>query len=1261
LIIFFAIHIRFEEDITRFIPKGKEVTEVNEVFKNLNLKDRLIIEVSQASTVNEPDPARLINFADTFVQRLNSHYKSYISKTFYTVSDESVSGVYNYIINHLPVFLEEKDYLKIDSLFRDGAIETTMDRNYLNLISPAGFAFKQYIYSDPLHIGTIALSRLKSLQITQNYEIISNHIFSKDQKHLLIFINPAHPASETSKNGELIDGMDELIAQLYKVGPSISVTYFGSPAVSVCNARQIKADTMLTLSIAILVIVLFISFAFRKKFISIAIIIPVIFGIAFSLAIMYLIKGQISAMAIGAGSVVFGIGLSYSLHLFNHFKHTQSVPDVIKDLTNPMTIGSFTTIAAFLSLAFVSSEALQDFGILSALSLLGTILFCLIVMPHFLKPSKDDEHNHQDFGLSRWIDKISSYRFESNYWIILLVAVVSVVFWFTSKNTGFDSDMMNLNYTTDKLKRAEAALNNILGESIAKPVYLVTTGTTLDKALNNQVYIEKRLDSLKQAGLINQYATPRCILISEDEQKVRIARWQSYWTPARKDFLRKNLINKSLKQGYKATTFDSFLSLLDKPYQPVNMLNDDKLRSMLLGDWVNTSSARVMVISLATIRPQDKELVYSKLANVNNTVIFDKQYFAKKFVNILNQDFYFVLYTCSLLVFITMLLSYGRFELTIMTFLPMAISWLWILGIMGLFNIKFNIINIIISSFIFGLGDDFSIFIQDGLLQEYRTGKSLLASHKSAIFLSAFTTLVGVGVLIFAKHPALRSIATISIIGMLSVVLISYTVQPLLFKIFVTGRTRKKKFPFTFKSFFLTIFAFTYFVSGCFTLSSIGITIFWGLPLSKRKKKLIYHWVLQKFPKSLVYIMFNTKKNIINTGHEDFSKPAIIISNHQSFLDILVMLMLNPRSIMVTNKWVWNSPFFGRVVKLGGFFPVEKGVENGIDYFRERLKEGFSIIIFPEGSRQADCEIKRFHKGAFYLAEQLQADIVPVIIQGNGDAMTKGDDFYLKNSYLSLKILKRITPDDKTFGDTYRERAKQVKDYFREQYDIFKIECSNRSNPYFRYKLIKNFTYKGPILEWYLRVKLWMEKDYEQFHQLIPLKASIVDIGCGYGFMSYMLGFMSEHRVITGIDYDEEKIDIANHCFSKDERYHFICSDAATFPVPLSDVFIISDMLHYLPYEKQQQLILRCIDNLNPKGMLIIRDADSSMPEKHRVTRFTEVLSTRLFGFNKVTGKLEFTSKEKILNIVSGHNMNVNIINNDKHTSNVIYVLTKKD
>ena len=129
----------------------------------------------------------------------------------------------------------------------------------------------------------------------------------------------------------------------------------------------------------------------------------------------------------------------------------------------------------------------------------------------------------------------------------------------------------------------------------------------------------------------------------------------------------------------------------------------------------------------------------------------------------------------------------------------MLITWIWILGIMGLLGLQFNLINIIISTFIFifGLGDDFSIFTTDGLTQKFKEGKETIASHKVSIFLCAATTIIGLGALIFAKHPALKSIALISIIGIFCVVFIGQTVQPFLYNFFIQSRKEKGLPPWT--------------------------------------------------------------------------------------------------------------------------------------------------------------------------------------------------------------------------------------------------------------------------------------------------------------------------------------------------------------------------------------------------------------------------------------------------------------------------------
>ena len=107
-----------------------------------------------------------------------------------------------------------------------------------------------------------------------------------------------------------------------------------------------------------------------------------------------------------------------------------------------------------------------------------------------------------------------------------------------------------------------------------------------------------------------------------------------------------------------------------------------------------------------------------------------------------------------LLVFFALLAAYRRLELTLMTFAPMFIAFTVILGLMAVLKIDFNIVNIILSTFIFGIGDDFSIFIMDGLQREYSNGRPILTNHKTAIIYSVLTTVIGISALRIANHPA---------------------------------------------------------------------------------------------------------------------------------------------------------------------------------------------------------------------------------------------------------------------------------------------------------------------------------------------------------------------------------------------------------------------------------------------------------------------------------------------------------------------------
>ncbi len=161
---------------------------------------------------------------------------------------------------------------------------------------------------------------------------------------------------------------------------------------------------------------------------------PVLFGGIFSLAIVYFIKGHISVVAMGAGSIVLGIAVNYSLHIFNHHKHLPDMRDVIKDVASPMTIGSFTTIGGFFCLMLVPSPLLNDLGLFAAFSLVGATLFSLIFLPHWIvggNQAKRTEEKHQHHH--SWIDKIAEYKPERNKYLVAGIFILTIVFLFTSQ------------------------------------------------------------------------------------------------------------------------------------------------------------------------------------------------------------------------------------------------------------------------------------------------------------------------------------------------------------------------------------------------------------------------------------------------------------------------------------------------------------------------------------------------------------------------------------------------------------------------------------------------------------------------------------------------------------------------------------------------------------------------------------------------------------------------------------------------------------
>ncbi len=383
--LYFAGRLKLEEDISRSMPGEND--QIAMVINNSKLTNKLIIPVFLRDTTARPDPDKLVAFANQLTDSLkNTDLSSWLGTSSLAVSDTAVEDMMALFYDNIPLFLTEGDYIKLDSLLLPSSVDRSLEKNIRTLTSPTGFALKKYILQDPLGISGLALSKLRQFQIEEGYNILNGYIFTSDRKMLLIIADPANPPSETRRNAIFFKKLDKLLSDLSKGEFSeVKAEYYGASAVAVGNAEQIKKDITLTVSVSIIIILLFVGWFFRKASIPFISFLPAVFGGIVALALIFLLKGKMSTIALGIGSVLLGIIVDYALYFYSLYKSKGSIENVISDLTVSIIMCSLTSAIAFFSLLFVTSEVLRDLGLFAGLSILGSAIFSLAILPHLVK------------------------------------------------------------------------------------------------------------------------------------------------------------------------------------------------------------------------------------------------------------------------------------------------------------------------------------------------------------------------------------------------------------------------------------------------------------------------------------------------------------------------------------------------------------------------------------------------------------------------------------------------------------------------------------------------------------------------------------------------------------------------------------------------------------------------------------------------------------------------------------------------------------
>ena len=645
-LIVLAVMLRYDEDIMDFLPVEAEDREALATLQSQQSASRMVLIV-EGDSLRE----QAIEALEDYLPDLQTD----IDPT------EQLTALYA----HLPYLIEDSVYDQLDSLLTPAAIHTALVRDKDILSTPGAGVLSTVIQSDPL--GLVNLTRYQS-QLTSGTRSYA-------------FYDSPYGSTETQHNAALVDSLDEITRMVAQQYPNLNIRWIGAPVIAVGNARRIKLDTVLCIAFSVVLIILLLAYAFPRRRDLLLILLSVSFGWLAGMAVLRMVTPTVSAMVLGIGSVLIGIAVNYPLHLLVHQRYTVSVRQTLQEVLSPLVVGNITTVGAFLALIPLKAHAMRHLGIFAASMMVGTIAFCIFVLPHLMSAKPTPVREIRIKGITG--NRTATFA----QWSVVVITILLGAFLLYSHFSSHRPPLFNpnpgcINFMTEQ-QRADIAFF----DSVANP--------------------QRETAAHPDRG----------------------ERWRSYWQTHDAERVIAAIEQEAALVGFRPGVFAPFYRSL-REWKPVRLFDISKMTQRL------------------------------------------------------SDNFDYIGIAGSLIVFLFLWLSFRSLGLALIAFVPMALSWVWIIAIMQMSGLQFNIVNIILATFIFGQGDDYTIFIVEGLLYERRTGKTILPQYRQSIMLSALIMLIGIGILVFAVHPAMHSLGVVTLIGMSVVLLMAVTLPPFLFRLY---------------------------------------------------------------------------------------------------------------------------------------------------------------------------------------------------------------------------------------------------------------------------------------------------------------------------------------------------------------------------------------------------------------------------------------------------------------------------------------------
>ncbi|MFH1147766.1 MAG: MMPL family transporter [Pseudomonadota bacterium] len=749
-----SFFVEYESKIDLVLPKDPVIARNLDFFRDSNLAGRIAISF----TLRSPDrnTSDLVQAVDRMAGSLD---RKLLPEIEAGPSESTMTQVMTGLGRGLPCTLAKDDLAQIDARLNKDHVARRLAEIYRQMIGPQGLFLQAAIRSDPLGLGLLTMERMKKLACSIGYDvqIVDGHFISKDGRHALLIMKPSVPVTDTAGARKLLAHLQEVMKGLPAY---VSADIICGHVHALSNEDLLKRDIRLISIVATIALLLLYGSLIRDINAVLIFLTPII-GILFSIPLSYLLCGRLAYSVVGFGSVIAGISIDYGTHIYFAARGRKDPDSAVKSIIRPVAFGAFTTIGVFISFFFGRIEAYSQMAVFSIISILVTLAVSVFVLPHFFAKAKGlSRNNKSDFA-----DRVGRVLEKSNLssWPgVTAWALITLLFACVIPDLRFENDIKKIDGVGREIIERENQFYKTWGER--HPAVIVAEAKSYDEALelNERIYA----DAGQAVGKEN-IAGLAALVPSEKTRDSNFQNWKDFWAGGREKKLRALFATEGRRYGFSQNAFEPFLAGLYTSPTPLD------LKALGLEDkFVQKTKDGYRILSFFPDTEKNLRSVQEITRKYPGAYLVSQTLLSGAISKALSRDIKPMIWVSTTLVVLLTFVCFFNIRETIIALVPPITSTIWLLGSMPLLGLSLNVANMVAAVVVTGIASDYGIFM--AFRRDRRTDYRAML----AVSLCAITTLIGAGVLLFAKHPALYSVGITMVIGICAGFLSSVAVVP---------------------------------------------------------------------------------------------------------------------------------------------------------------------------------------------------------------------------------------------------------------------------------------------------------------------------------------------------------------------------------------------------------------------------------------------------------------------------------------------------